>query len=92
MNDKVKRIIEVLSHHTDLESISVLEELGTNAADNEVREFAKEQVLATLTPEERNNPMAYSQKVSAYIRTMAKNAGYKLQYHQVYFRKFFLYN
>ena len=52
--------------------------------DNEVREFAKEQVLATLTPEERNNPMAYSQKVSAYIRTMAKNAGYKLQYHQVF--------
>ena len=52
--------------------------------DNEVREFAKEQVLATLTPEERNNPIAYSQKVSAYIRTMAKNAGYKLQYHQVF--------
>ena len=52
--------------------------------DNEVREFAKEQVLATLTPEERNDPMAYSQKVSAYIRTMAKNAGYKLQYHQVF--------
>lgn len=52
--------------------------------DTEVREFAKEQVLATLTPEERNDPIAYSQKVSAYIRTMAKNAGYKLQYHQVF--------
>lgn len=52
--------------------------------DSEVREFAKEQVLATLTPEERNNPIAYSQKVSAYIRTMAKNAGYKLQYQQVF--------
>jgi hypothetical protein len=52
--------------------------------DTEVREFAKEQVLATLTPEERNDPMAYSQKVSAYIRTIAKNAGYKLQYHQVF--------
>lgn len=52
--------------------------------DTEVREFAKEQVLATLTPEERNDPEVYSQKVSAYIRTIAKNAGYKLQYHQVF--------
>lgn len=45
MNDKVKRIIEVLSHHTDLESISVLEELGTNAADNEVRELTSQALV-----------------------------------------------
>jgi len=49
MNDKVKRIIEVLSHHTDLESISVLEELGTNAADNEVRELTSQALVRKIT-------------------------------------------
>src|SRR5574344_1806063 len=39
MNEKVRKIINALSLHTDLESISVLEEIGKHYPDNEVREL-----------------------------------------------------
>ena len=39
MNKAVEKIIDSLEKHEDLESIAVLEELGTNSPDNEVREL-----------------------------------------------------
>ena len=39
MNKKVAEIIDALSAHQDNASIGVLEELGTNSPDNEVREY-----------------------------------------------------
>ena len=39
MNRNVMEIIEALSAHQDNDSIRVLEELGTNSPDNEIREF-----------------------------------------------------
>ena len=39
MNHKIEKIIEALEKHEDLESINVLEELGTNSPDNEIREM-----------------------------------------------------
>ena len=39
MNRNVMEIIEALSAHQDMDSIRVLEELGTNSPDNEIREF-----------------------------------------------------
>mgnify|MGYP007038263796 CR=1 FL=1 len=39
MNRNVLEIIDALSAHEDNESIRVLEELGTNSPDNEVREY-----------------------------------------------------
>jgi len=39
MNKKIKKIIETLSIHEDTNSIAVLEELGTNSTDNEIREM-----------------------------------------------------
>ena len=38
MNKAVEKIIDSLERHEDVESIQVLEELGTNSPDNEVRE------------------------------------------------------
>ena len=38
MDKKLEKIIDALEKHEDAESIAVLEELGTNSADNEVRE------------------------------------------------------
>ena len=38
MNKKIEKIIEALEAHEDMNSIDVLEELGTNSPDNEVRE------------------------------------------------------
>jgi len=38
MNKKIGKIIDALEKHDDIESIRVLEELGTNSSDNEVRE------------------------------------------------------
>ena len=37
MNRNVMEIIEALTAHEDNDSIRVLEELGTNSPDNEVR-------------------------------------------------------
>ena len=39
MNKNVMEIIDALTAHTDNDSIRVLEELGTNSPDNEVREY-----------------------------------------------------
>ena len=39
MNKNVLEIIDALGAHTDLDSIRVLEEIGTNSPDNEVREY-----------------------------------------------------
>lgn len=39
MNKTIEKIINALETHEDVESISVLEELGTNSSDNEVREM-----------------------------------------------------
>ena len=39
MNKKIAEIIDALAAHEDNSSIQVLEELGTNSADNEVREY-----------------------------------------------------
>ena len=39
MNTKIQKIIETLGVHDDESSIAVLEELGTNSSDNEVREL-----------------------------------------------------
>lgn len=38
MNDTIEKIISALETHEDTESIAVLEELGTNSADAEIRE------------------------------------------------------
>lgn len=38
MNKRTEKIIEALETHDDVNSINVLEELGTNSPDNEVRE------------------------------------------------------
>lgn len=38
MNKRIEKIIEALEMHDDGNSIKVLEELGTNSPDNEVRE------------------------------------------------------
>jgi len=38
MDKKVEKIIDALEKHEDAESIAVLEELGTNSPDNDVRE------------------------------------------------------
>ena len=39
MNKKIERVIDALEKHEDKESIDILEELGTNSPDNEVREL-----------------------------------------------------
>ena len=39
MNKNVHEIIDALTFHEDADSIRVLEELGTNSPDNEVREY-----------------------------------------------------
>ena len=38
MNSTIEKIIDSLETHEDVESIAVLEELGTNSADAEIRE------------------------------------------------------
>ena len=39
MNRNVLEIIDALTAHQDNDSIRVLEEIGTNSPDNEVREY-----------------------------------------------------
>lgn len=39
MNKAVEKIIDALEKHEDMDSIAVLEELGTNSPDNDVREM-----------------------------------------------------
>ena len=45
MNKAVKKIIESLEKHEDMESIAVLEELGTNSPDSEVREMTSKALV-----------------------------------------------
>lgn len=45
MNKKVERIIDALEKHEDMESIEILEELGTNSPDNEVRELTSKALV-----------------------------------------------
>ena len=45
MNKKVERIIDALEKHEDAESIEILEELGTNSPDNEVRELTSKALV-----------------------------------------------
>ena len=39
MNKNIAEIIDALTAHEDTSSIQVLEELGTNSPDNEIREY-----------------------------------------------------
>ena len=45
MNKTIEKIINSLEKHEDLESISVLEELGTNSPDNEIRELTSKALV-----------------------------------------------
>ena len=45
MDKKIKKIIETLGAHEDVESIAVLEELGTNSQDDEVRELTSKMLF-----------------------------------------------
>ena len=45
MNKKIKKIIETLGRHEDTQAIAVLEELGTNSADNEIRELTSQMLV-----------------------------------------------
>jgi len=39
MNKNIVEIIDALGAHSDIDSVRVLEEIGTNSPDNEVREY-----------------------------------------------------
>ena len=45
MNKKIEKIINALETHEDMESIEILEELGTNSPDNEVREMTSKALV-----------------------------------------------
>lgn len=45
MNEKIEKIIDALEKHEDAESIEILEELGTNSPDNEVRELTSKALV-----------------------------------------------
>ena len=45
MNKKIRKIIETLGQHEDNQAISVLEELGTNSSDDEVRELTSQMLV-----------------------------------------------
>lgn len=45
MNKNVLEIIDALEAHDDSDSIRVLEELGTNSPDNEVREYTSKALI-----------------------------------------------
>lgn len=47
--DKVRKIIDALSIHTDPESISVLNEVGTNSSIDEVREMTSRALVKKNT-------------------------------------------
>ena len=51
MNKTIEKIINALETHEDVESISVLEELGTNSSDNEVRDFFGSRYIEKLKQE-----------------------------------------
>lgn len=45
MNKNVAEIIDALAAHTDNASIEVLEELGTNSPDNDIREYTSKALV-----------------------------------------------
>lgn len=45
MNKNIVEIIDALAEHKDSDSIRVLEELGTNSPDNEVREYTSKALV-----------------------------------------------
>ena len=45
MNKNIVEIIDALAAHKDNDSIRVLEELGTNSPDNEVREYTSKALV-----------------------------------------------
>jgi len=45
MNKKIEKIINALETHEDMESIEILEELGTNSPDNDVRELTSKALV-----------------------------------------------
>ena len=45
MNRNIVEIIDALEEHKDLDSIRVLEELGTNSPDNDVREYTSKALV-----------------------------------------------
>ena len=49
MNKNIAEIIDALTAHEDTSSIQVLEELGTNSPDNEIREYTVELLLHNLS-------------------------------------------
>lgn len=48
---KISNIIEALSTHEDATSVAVLEKLGTNCADDEVRRLTAKALITRNTPE-----------------------------------------
>lgn len=50
-NDKIKNLIEALGKHPDENAIQVLEELGTNATDDEIRELTAQALIQRNTHE-----------------------------------------
>lgn len=51
-NEKIKRIIKALGEHKDAESaINLLTELGTNSADDEIRELTAQTLIRKNTHE-----------------------------------------
>lgn len=54
-NDKkIVNIIEALSRHQDVESVKVLEEIGTNSAVDEIRELTARALVKKNVPEALN--------------------------------------
>lgn len=45
MDKKIEKIINALEKHEDKESIAVLEELGTNSPDNDIRELTSKALV-----------------------------------------------
>ena len=45
MNKNISEIINALAEHKDNDSIRVLEELGTNSPDNEIREYTSKALV-----------------------------------------------
>lgn len=50
-NDKIKNLIEALGKHPEESAIKVLEELGTNAKDDEIRELTAQALIQRNTHE-----------------------------------------
>lgn len=50
-NQKIKNIIEALSQHEDSSAVSVLERIGTNCEDDEVRRLTARALINRNTPD-----------------------------------------